>query len=358
MIELEVQILAHTREGLLMDMGRIVSANGFTLQRQRLVMDRHGALLTLIVAGPPRKQRTLTHELGRHERVISLEIAPADGVEMRAHFAASRALDTSGYVLAAPFESAPVASSPEVPAVAVVPMSTTTLAPHASSPERSADDPPLPHEAEAASEVPMGSESPLAPASARRSNRLLGEAWDESDLPAGFLLPPPPPSAPAPAPPPADPFVDIAPLPPDEAAVERLLGDGAELNHELVAVLLQLDRAVAPGAREPSLQRAGQRMGAALARRDITAASMSLVDAIEQVGLPAVRAMVEVDVQGSQLHIRHSPLCAEPGHSGCAFFSGLLEGALGPLVAAREVSVFNVCCRAWGADECVLAIAD
>lgn len=344
MIELEVQVLAHTREGLLMEMGRLISANGFTLQRQRLVTDRHGALLTLVVAGAPRKQRALDGALGEHERVISHAITPFDGGEMREHFAASRPVDTSGYVPAAPVAVAPA----ELPAAA--PAAGVEVAPSPASTPSPAPGVPLP--AFDPEEFLLPLEAIVAPAAA-----VPVRVTDESsERPVERLAPPPPP--PAPAPPPADPFVEIVPLPADEAAIERLLGDRVELSGELIAVLLQLDGAVAPGAREPTLQRAGQRLGAALARRDVAAAPMALMESIERVGLPALRAVAQTDAQGSQLHIRHSPLCAEAGRSGCAFFTGLLEGALGPHVAAQEVSVFNVCCRAWGADECVLAISD
>nr|WP_301270853.1 hypothetical protein [Rhodanobacter glycinis] len=39
MIELEIQTLSETREGLLIDVGGIVVATGFTLLRQRLAQD-------------------------------------------------------------------------------------------------------------------------------------------------------------------------------------------------------------------------------------------------------------------------------------------------------------------------------
>ena len=313
MIELEVQVLAHTREGLLMEIGRIISASGFTLQRQRLVPDPHGALLTLVVSGPARRQRALDSALGEHERVISFEIAPAEGAQMRPHFAASRPVQASHYVPPAPAEA--VAAAP-VAAIDVA-------APVAKAPEA---PPPAP------APTPEPEEFLLAPAPAIAA------------------------PTPAPAPPAADPFVEIVPLPPDDAAIERLIGDVGTPGEGWIAALRQLDGAVAPGAREPTLQRAGQRLGAALAQPQ--AAPMVLEEAIAQVGLPALRALVDCEAQGSQLHIRQSPLCGEAGHSGCAFFSGLLEGALGPHVAAHEVSVFNVCCRAWGADECVQAISD
>ncbi|MGA0588283.1 hypothetical protein ACO2Q2_14310 [Dyella sp. KRB-257] len=341
MIELEVQVLAHSREGLLVEIGRVVAAHGFVLQRQRLMMDRHGALLTLVVAGAPRRQRALDGALGAHERVISHAIAAFEGGQMREHFAASRAVDTSGYVPSAPVAAAPAEPPAAAPAAAPPPGSTRPPAPVVPLPAFDPEEFLLPLEAVAA--------PPAAPP---------GRATDElPQRPAERLAPQSPPP-PAPAPPPADPYVEIVPLPADEAAIERLLSDRAELSGELIAVLLQLDGAVAPGAREPTLQRAGQRLGAALARRDGSAAPMALTEAIERVGLPALRALAQADAQGSQLHIRHSPLCAQAGRSGCVFFTGLLEGALGPHVAAHEVSVFNVCCRAWGADECVLAISD
>ena len=91
----------------------------------------------------------------------------------------------------------------------------------------------------------------------------------------------------------------------------------------LVPTLLELDRNVAPGAREPTLQLAGKRIGAWLAiRRPGSKTLGSLDDAIAHAGLPALSDLVTVDVQGSQLHLHESPLCTEPGHSGCAFFSG------------------------------------
>lgn len=43
MIELEIQGLSPTREGLLIEVGRFVMANGFTLQRQRLVQPPTGS---------------------------------------------------------------------------------------------------------------------------------------------------------------------------------------------------------------------------------------------------------------------------------------------------------------------------
>ena len=83
---------------------------------------------------------------------------------------------------------------------------------------------------------------------------------------------------------------------------------------------------------------------------------LELREAIERIGVPALRAFVEVDQQGAQLHIQGSALCAEHDHSGCSFFSGFLEGLLGTAIAPGSLSIFPVCCRSYVADECVLAI--
>src|ERR1700744_6069169 len=90
MIELEIQTLSQTREGLLIDVGRIVVASGFTVQRQRMQQDPNGVLLTLVVRGPARKQRGLETALGEHERIISFNAAVFEDGPPKPHFAATR----------------------------------------------------------------------------------------------------------------------------------------------------------------------------------------------------------------------------------------------------------------------------
>jgi hypothetical protein len=175
-----------------------------------------------------------------------------------------------------------------------------------------------------------------------------------------FILP----TARAPAPPPvasveANPFVDVVALDADESAVDKALQSLEYDYPKLMPRLLALSGAVPDGARESSLALAGQRAGAwVFAREYALDGGLGLTDALERIGTPALRALVEVDQQGSQLHILDSPLCTEQGHSGCSFFSGFLEGLLGPVIAPGSLSIFPVCCRSYGADECVLAISD
>lgn len=73
MIELEMQILSDRREGLLVELGRLVVSNGFSLIRQRLTQDSRGAWLTLIVRGSAERQLVLEEALATHSRVLSFE---------------------------------------------------------------------------------------------------------------------------------------------------------------------------------------------------------------------------------------------------------------------------------------------
>lgn len=331
MIELEIQALSERREGLLIEVGRLVLASGFTLQRQRLVQDPHGILLTMVVRGPPRKRRALAAALDAYERIISFELESFVEGEERAHFAASRA--ASNYIPApAPMEAPPVAAAVAAPA-----------------------PPPAAPRAEAFDKVEPVRLAPSAPAAAPvpRTPPPAPEPDFEFILPAPRRTPAPPPAVVEP------PFVELVPLDPDQAAVDQLQAKLESEYPQIMSRLLALDATVAEAAREPTLALAGRRVGGWLARRAPAAATpLALTDAIERIGLPALRALAEVEQDGNQLHIRHSPLCGADGHSGCVFFSGLLEALLGPALGASQLTIFPVCCRSYGADDCVLDLSD
>ena len=155
------------------------------------------------------------------------------------------------------------------------------------------------------------------------------------------------------------PFVEVVPLEPDHAAVDKVLSKLSTEYPQIMPRLLTLDSSVPEAARESSLRLAGQRIGRWVFEREhAQTGKLDLNEAIEQIGAPALSSLVEIEQEGAQLHIRHSPLCAEAGHSGCIFFSGFLEGLLGPVLASSELSIFAVCCRSYGADDCVLALSD
>ena len=324
MIELEIQGLSPSREGLLIEVGRFVMANGFTLQRQRLVQDPHGILLTMVVRGPSRGRKALEAALGAYERFISFQMFPFVDGEPKPHFAASQpqmAYTPPPAPLVPPPAPAPIAAS-ATPSTATPAKAVVTLA--ASAPA----DAPEPRHAPAA----------------------------EPDF--EFIQPAPRPPAAAPAIVVATPFVELVPMGPDEPAVEKMLRSLEYDYPKIVPQLLALQQSVPEAARESSLALAGRRTGSWVFQREyLLDDGLGLREAIERIGMPALHALVEVDQQGTQLHIHDSPLC-NSSHSGCSFFGGFLEGLLGPAIAPGSMSIFPVCCRSYGADECVLAISD
>ena len=80
MAELEVRVISERREGLLVELGRVVSEHEHVLVRQRLLSDVQGASLTLVLRGPDERRSALERALGTHPRVISLEWAGREAV--------------------------------------------------------------------------------------------------------------------------------------------------------------------------------------------------------------------------------------------------------------------------------------
>lgn len=110
MIELEVQVLSDRREGLLVELGRVVVANGFTLVRQRLSQDSRGTWLTMIVRGPTDRQLAMEEALATHSRVLSFEAGLAEGRPAMA--AMTQAQGSPGPVpIAAPAPAPPTPSA-------------------------------------------------------------------------------------------------------------------------------------------------------------------------------------------------------------------------------------------------------
>jgi hypothetical protein len=322
MIALEIQGLSERRENLLIEVGRTVLASGFTLQRQRLAMDHHGVLLTMVVRGPVRKQRALSDALEAQERLLSFVISEFDESVQKPHFAASTTHDPAAF---APSPLAAAVAPPAVKAVTVEP------------------DPGMP-------------EPFIAPASEPEPDMQL-------EVDAFLASVSVPARAPSPAPATAletiDPFVELALIDADVSAVDKLMPKLINHYPDILPGLLTLQQSVAEAARESSLLLAGQRLGAWVFDRDHTAATkLNLVDAVESIGVPALRALVVVEQRGEQLHILDSPMCIEGGNSSCQFFNGYLEGVLRPAMPSDSVSIFSVCCRSYGAGECVFAISE
>lgn len=73
MIELEIQVLSDRREGLVMELGQVITANHYALLSQRLTHDMRGAWLSMVVRGPSEQRFALEEMLGTHNRVLSFE---------------------------------------------------------------------------------------------------------------------------------------------------------------------------------------------------------------------------------------------------------------------------------------------
>ncbi|MEO7051839.1 MAG: hypothetical protein ABI128_09250 [Rhodanobacter sp.] len=341
MIELEIQALSERRQGLLVEVGHIVIANGFTLQRQRLIQDPHGILLTLVVRGPARKKRALQEALDTYERFMSFQLATFVEGAQKTHFAASRSLST--YVPAAIQAPQPAA---EVALAAPSGITATT----------------------AMSSVAFDEIAParLTAAPAPANNSAVVSTATSAVAPGtepaqdfSFIQPEPQRTAATTVPLVEASFVELIPLEPDQDAVAEVLSKLDTEYPQIMPRLQALARSVAEAAREPSLRLAGQRIGSWVSgRAPAHAGKLGLSDAIQQIGVPALQALVELEQEGDQLRIRSSPLCNEHGQSGCTFFSGFLEGVLAPVLLASEVTIFPVCCCSYGADDCVLALSD
>ncbi|GLQ45007.1 hypothetical protein GCM10007862_00580 [Dyella lipolytica] len=111
MIELEVKILSDRREGLLVELGRLVVASGFTLQRQRVYQDSHGAWLVMITRGSPEARLALEEQLATHNRVLSFEASLVE--EGGATFAAAPPASTPR----APFPASSISTNHAAPDV-------------------------------------------------------------------------------------------------------------------------------------------------------------------------------------------------------------------------------------------------
>lgn len=79
MVDMEFRVTSNRREGLLLALGQVVIASGFSLVRQRMLTSADGVVLTLVVRGPEDRLLQLEENLGSHPLVRSFEAATNDG---------------------------------------------------------------------------------------------------------------------------------------------------------------------------------------------------------------------------------------------------------------------------------------
>jgi predicted hydrocarbon binding protein len=83
MIDVEFRIFSDHREGLLLQLGRVVTAAGYTLLRPRMLRVDQGVVLTVMARGPEANLLVLQDRLGSHPMVQSFE-AGAPGASLAA----------------------------------------------------------------------------------------------------------------------------------------------------------------------------------------------------------------------------------------------------------------------------------
>jgi hypothetical protein len=78
MITTKFRIVSDQREGLLVQIGRVIAASDFAIVRPRVERTESGAILTVVVRGPRANLLALQDRLSSHSMVTSFEAAEAD----------------------------------------------------------------------------------------------------------------------------------------------------------------------------------------------------------------------------------------------------------------------------------------
>jgi hypothetical protein len=78
MITTKFRIVSDQRDGLLVQIGRVIAALDFAIVRPRVERTESGAMLTVVVRGPGANLLALQDRLSSHPMVVSFEAAEAD----------------------------------------------------------------------------------------------------------------------------------------------------------------------------------------------------------------------------------------------------------------------------------------
>ncbi|QQP94760.1 V4R domain-containing protein [Lysobacter enzymogenes] len=123
MVDVEFRVVSERRDGLLLALGQVVIANGFTLLRQRMLNSDEGVVLVMVVRGPADQLLVLEEKLGTHHLVQSFEASPYEGASSAPAQAPARSGNGNGHGnghgdghAAPPPQSAPPVASAPMPA--------------------------------------------------------------------------------------------------------------------------------------------------------------------------------------------------------------------------------------------------
>jgi predicted hydrocarbon binding protein len=147
---------------------------------------------------------------------------------------------------------------------------------------------------------------------------------------------------------------------PATARIEALLPQLARAYPKIFPALLPFERELPAEQREPTLFQMGERVGAWVYKRDYAmGGQLPLGDSLRRIAQPALRQLVNAEVQDATIRVSNSPFCnrGEPG-ACCHFLRGMLGGLVGGTKGAGSVRVIESTCRNTGADACVFAFQD
>ena len=142
----------------------------------------------------------------------------------------------------------------------------------------------------------------------------------------------------------------------DQKRIEALLPQVARDYPQVFGLVMGLERNVKPTQREATMRYVGARVGAWVYKRDFAlGAKLPLTGSIKHIALPALRQLMQADLEGETLSTGGSPFCV-PERSvtapQCHFLRGFLEGSLNEGGYLGMVRVSEVACRANGSDHC------
>lgn len=140
----------------------------------------------------------------------------------------------------------------------------------------------------------------------------------------------------------------------DMRRVEALLPQLARNYPNIFIQLLALEHDLPPPQREVTLRYIGQRVGAWVYKRDYALGGhLPLADSVRHIALPAIRQLLQADLQDDMLRIKNSPF-PHRGEQGacCHFLRGMLGGLLAGPHGTDNVRIAESHCRNTGAEAC------
>jgi predicted hydrocarbon binding protein len=140
----------------------------------------------------------------------------------------------------------------------------------------------------------------------------------------------------------------------DTRRVESLLPQLARDYPNIFIQLLALEHDLPPPQREATLRYIGQRVGTWVYKRDYALGGhLALADSVRHIALPALRQLVQAELQEDTLRVKNSPFCHRGEHgASCHFLRGMLGGLLGGPHGTEGVRVVESHCRNTGAETC------